>query len=832
VEIDLSGSSETIGEVSSENVSFIDNDEGISLPEVRAVNSVAQVDGTTDLQLGNFLSRPTLIDTYTWSTSDTSGLVKTIQPWYLFLNNSNIKKKIDNFAFVRGTLHVKMVLNGTPFQYGLMRACYYPMMGHTTHKIRDAPTPMDAIVPYSQMHGVYLTPSANAGGTMELPFILNRNWLNLSSAGDVQNMGSLNFVQVYPLSVAVTGGSTIVTIQTFAWMTDVELMCTTSSLSLQGDEYVEGPISGPATALASVASSLTKVPIIGKFARATQIGSQAVGSMARLFGFTNTPVIEPVHGFMPLNGPMLASAHIGTAAQKLTFDPKQELSIDPKLHGCSGEDELAISYLKKRESILAIGSWATSDAVDTNLFSMLVTPAAAKLTNIVDGSSVIQGTRVLPTPLAWLSAMFASWRGSIKIRVKVVCSKFHKGRLKVSFDPKANLSTTNPDINTVYTEIIDIGEQDDVVIEIPYHQATAWLGMSLYKTVSTFFTTGGSLSTLNIDGFCNGTLSIRVLTSLTAPVASSVGLVISIAGGDDLEFANPRNVQFEGDTPPSLLALQGAEKVDLTPTTVVLGSKTAPSADRYGLNFGECISSLRNLLHRSSLRNDILITDLAASSINVVKADLRIMPPSPGFQTYGNAVVSKFLSAGTANAWISPMHPMTYITAPFLGYRGGSTFTITPNTDLLGSLQDLRVVRQTTYNGYNAYQVGATAYTVPDSGSNNARICGQFKNQGKYNSGAAGMAITNTNTNGSLVFNLPDYKIYNFGLVGFSSFGVSGDGTRGQIATAIATISTNATSDLKHALFQIEQCAGPDFMAVYFVCVPTFDIPLYDYTAA
>jgi hypothetical protein len=302
-----------------------------------------------------------------------------IAPWFLFLNNANIRKKIDNYAFIRGKMHVKVMVNGTPFQAGLVRVCYTPLLGFTGPKIRDPPSGSEepTLVPLSQQPGFYITPAANAGGQMELPFFYNKNWLELTNAGIVTGFGTLNFEVYAPLIVAVSGGTTAVTVQVFAWMTEVELMCSTSALALQGDEYDEpqGVVSKPASAVASIASMLTTIPYIGPFARATAIGATAVGNIAKIFGYTNVPVIADVHGMMPMNAPMLASSNIGTAVQKFSLDPKQELSIDPTLHGLKAQDELSLPYIKSKESFLGATSWNTATAVDTLLWVNRVTPS-------------------------------------------------------------------------------------------------------------------------------------------------------------------------------------------------------------------------------------------------------------------------------------------------------------------------------------------------------------------------------------------------------------------------------------------------------------------------
>jgi hypothetical protein len=131
--------------------------------------------------------------------------------------------------------------------------------------------------------------------------------------------------------------------------------------------------------------------------------------------------------------------------------------------------------------------------------------------------------------------MFKHWRGDIIIRMKVVCTKFHKGRLKISYDPRGDISTTDPAENAVYTEILDIGEKDDVELRIPYHQDLPWL--KLDQTLTDNWAPGNALAPR--AGIDNGCLTVRVLTGLTAPVSGIVNLNFFIRGAENFEFANP-----------------------------------------------------------------------------------------------------------------------------------------------------------------------------------------------------------------------------------------------------------------------------------------------------
>lgn len=810
--------------LSSQNVTFIDNEGGVFVDAPLSDNSVAMVDNTDDLSLGAFLARPTLIDTTTWTTSDTTSVKTTLTPWSAFLNNTLIKKKIDNYAFLRGRLHVKIVLNGTPFQYGCVRACYTPLLGFSSSKI-TTPTPFaNALIPYSQQPGFYVYPQANAGGEMVLPFFLHKNWLDITSLSEVNNMGTLNYVIYAPLRVALAGGSTSVTMRTYAWMTDVHLMGSTTKLALQGDEYGNGPISAPATALASMAAMLTKVPVIGRFARATEIGASAISSIATLFGFTNVPVIDNVHGFQPMNGPMLASAHISTQVQKLSLDPKQELSIDPSPHGIGSADELSLAYLKTKESLFATATWNTTDTTGTRLLNVRMNPNQISYLDVLDSVSTIVGAQVYHIPLSYIGALFKHWRGDIIIRMKIVCTKFHKGRLKISYDPIDDISLTDPPENAVYTQILDIGEEDDVELTIPYHQALAWLQNDL--TLTNNWQLGGSLPPR--AGIDNGSLSVRVLTSLTAPASGAVNILFYIRGGDNFEYANPtEHIGYEGSNIiPSFFALQAEDKTNVVAAKYVIGTPTVTLPERYAQNFGECVGSLRNLLHRHTLlATDILTTSNGYKMCNHLRLYKR-MPYTPGYVTASAYNANKIKTVGLAPYVFGPMSHLPYISGMYLGYRGSTNYVVTPSTDSYGFTDSITVSRCTNASSYSSiykFFVFEGGVLAGASEANTQRSINSLKSISET-TGLGGSAITSNRTNASLTFNLPDFNNYNFSLVDPSFYmnGSTIDGTDDQGAIVnILRKNTNTAATDTLSTVQTFAAAGPDFTCINFLCCPT-----------
>jgi len=148
----------------------------------------------------------------------------------------------------------------------------------------------------------------------------------------------------------------------------------------------------------------------------------------------------------------------------------------------------------------------------------------------------------------------------------VVCTKYHKGRLKFAYDPVADISASNPGTNEVYTHILDLGESNELTIEIPYHQALAWL--TINQSQNDDWNPGGALAPN--PNSANGTISVSVFNTLEAPsTPSALYIMCYITAGDDFEFANPQGNVNNGGTSyvPSFFALQGEE----TSVSITLG---------------------------------------------------------------------------------------------------------------------------------------------------------------------------------------------------------------------------------------------------------------------
>jgi hypothetical protein len=104
---------------------------------------------------------------------------------------------------------------------------------------------------------------------------------------------------------------------------------------------------------------------------ASQIGAKTVASVASALGFSNPPVIEDTKPIKNQGIPQLAAPEISYPVEKLTIDPKNELTVDPAVLGLPNHDELSLHHLASKEAYVCTFSWSTADLSDALLLARL-----------------------------------------------------------------------------------------------------------------------------------------------------------------------------------------------------------------------------------------------------------------------------------------------------------------------------------------------------------------------------------------------------------------------------------------------------------------------------
>lgn len=803
---------EKISNEVAENITFSEV-EGEKIDYSSLLDSTIDEDDDSIATLGNYLKRPVLIDTFTWTQTPMALSPKSMYPWPLFFTDSKIRAKVQNFARIRSKLHIKFVLNASPFFYGAIRVAYFPCKT----AFNGVGDPYE-LVPASQTPGVWLTPQDMSTADLTLPFLCPSNWLNANSLTDYNNMGVLKFYVYSQLQSANGASGASITISTYAWAEDFEVAGPTASITLQAKPIPDessGKISSVAGKAADVAGMLKKVPVIGSYASAAEFGARAVGKVAAMFGLSNAPNVSDVAPYQPKAFHAFANCETSMPVDKLAIDPKNEVVVDNRVAGTDSVDPLAFSNFC-RESYFGQATWTTAMAPETNIATLGVTPAISMDT---------PGTKVIThyhTPLSYVARMFGKWRGSLIFRFKVINTKYHKGRLRLSWDPIGDLTGISDSETCCFTRIVDLEEENDIEFEVPYKALNVWLRTGFINRP--YWNTSEASATA-VD--CNGFLSIKVQNILSAPTGSgTVQVLFFVRPGADFQFSVPNDLPSKF----SPLPIQASPVVD--------GSSNKKGEHLTEITVGENIASLRPLLHRVSFSNrQFLGRPLTANNTYHLPGTVNttnIISRTPPWFGYSNATMNyadSLLSPGTPLGfnW-SVTHPMNWVLAAFAGYRGSVVVHVNLNAGgNVARIESASLAREPAPlmidNKNNSNGRTSVWGILPSTFARDPTVV--LNGYARYPTGQRGLTMTKEITQSALSCVSPQYANSRFSVKSpyrcdveyTNTFDLSYWYDNFRLDTTFCT-NVQPTASTPYPYADVYYSAGVDFQPVFFVCTP------------
>lgn len=549
--------------------------------------------------LQDFMSRPVLIDSTTWVIGTTPSF--PLYPWSDFFGDRRVENRLTNFKNLRCKLKVRILINGTPFHYGRMMISYLPLSYYDECDI-VAPTTFGGFCEASQRNKTFLNPTCQQGVEYTLPFFWHENTLDITERDWIQ-MGRLDFTAIAPLQHA-NNAVDPVTITTYVWAEDVEFNVPTTvnipGLAAQsgkgGTEIDEanakGTISKPASAAAKTMASLAVIPSLRPYALASSMALQGIGNLAKLMGYSRPTETKTPDRMKPTLGGSFAVCNVPDLVQKLTVDELNELTIDPRISGIGPDDPLNIQQIASVEAFLTQFTWAQSAAPGDHLYNVRVSPELNQLTG---------AAQVHFTPMAFLCQFFNQWTGKLKFRFQFVASAYHRGRVRITYDPSYNDAPTEH--NLAYSTVIDISEESDFIIEVGQVQPRSTLILN-----HDIANRAGSTTPYNTyESGSNGVLSMYVLNELTTPnsvSAHDILVNVFVSAGDDFELFNPGGAFMaycakpqSGDAGTSIDSICAPD----IPKSKVLCSGTTNRPNLNRIHYGESITSMRTLLRRYNL---------------------------------------------------------------------------------------------------------------------------------------------------------------------------------------------------------------------------------------
>jgi hypothetical protein len=722
------------GEQSDGNVneSLIANVENLSdvagdVPDVKDAGWAMSVPtfSSVPVELGDFLQRPVSI--FSFTTAPGTKAVQTIDPWSLYFNAPSVRAKLKNFAFIRATLNVRIAVAGTPFHALQAIVTYVPQpssneiadryargvwttrdsrpawmsqgLGAKVMQVRDN-MPLDITIPF-----VHCVPAAA---------LWRRGQTTAITAGQsydsIPQMGRLCIHSPAAL-VDVAPVPTNVSWYIYAHLSDVELGCPTKTvveLTTESDERKVGPVEKASASMAEVASGL--VPVFGIYAKASSVALGALSKVSSLFGWS-----YPIMNTEPQrikNEPYQNAAHVSgySLGQKISLDPKHELTVDPRIGGVN-VDELALEHLCSIPSYITTFQWSTSGTSAIPKMKLPVYPKLAWWSGSVGTSETI------PTATGFAAMPFRYWRGKIHFRFDVICTQFHRGKLAFVFEPNVQqnvlIDSSGLQLNKQFLCTLDIQESQSIEICVDWASSLPWLRCDHTALISN----GNLVIDSARQEWYNGYISVYPMVQLQGPDVETISINVYMKSSD-MHFN-----YFQPGLLPTLSLQSDEQREDHT--CIMINPCGASTKSLNDMNFGESVVSLRPLLKRFSVIRQYQ-ADVPTTGTSCIKIFDQIYPPlEPRFG----------MSVQTPEPLL-----LNYLRMAFMGMRGSMRFRITGRHVDLQTLSAIRVEQEPPNDTYTN---------------------GIFANS-QITHSARGSLMFVPHTNGGIEFELPFYSALYF----------------------------------------------------------------------
>lgn len=750
------------------NIGFVEPPQEQCCEQVFTAEDIASLlPKSNDAPLGEFFARPLKIFATTWSAS--APVTFSIQPWYLFFNSPRVANRMTNFKLLKCNLKIKIVCNGNSFYMGRAMVSWNPYSAddnYFRYDDADAAVVFAHSVRLSQRQHVMLDPSQSTGGEIICPFLWQNDFIDVPRMPtDTAQIGTLNCQTLVPLSLItepVAGSVNPVAITIYAWAENVEVGgLTVEDMSLltpqSGSSEYGGKVSSIASSIAVAASRWVKAPFIAPYALATAMAANTVADIAKLFGFSKPCIVEDPLRIRPTNIASLATCIGNDGSNKLTVDPKQEVSVDPRLMGLNGEDQMDIVSIASRNSLVAKFDWDFTDVYGTLLYTSLVDPCINHRVSDADG-------RIFMPACCGVTLPFKYWSGTLEFTFEVVATAYHRGRIAIVYDPHRTPLALESNVN--YNYIVDISEARKFSIKIGNTQTQCLRKHFEPYTSGQFFSVfcrGGhgpvGITPTQISsagGIGNGLLSVFVINDLTASNTTTAGakILMYVRACEDFRVYSPNADLYKYQY---LLPQSGIEPISTVttvaehPTFHVEVRNSDPGLSK--IFIGENILSIRTILKRyvHYLSHYVPMT----VSTNLIYFEHAIYP-----LMYMNAVDTIHTSAALVPINYVGHSYISYYRPAFAAIRGGTRWKVVPTKapNVAGGISTLSVTLMD--DAITNLPVEQLVTQSPDGTPYSHLVANRYTHEGEVLSVAS--------TNPTLEFEVPFYTAYRF-VIGSSS---------------------------------------------------------------
>ncbi len=579
-------------------------------------------------EIQQFLCRYTDLTTWTLSSTDTQiTVLQTIDPWALFLADSNVSPKTDHFAYIRGTIEVMFDVAVPGSCYGLyaitaLPTGYYNPEGYTGS--------LPVLRPYNCLqtdHHALIDIANSDNLSFQLPFLWPYDYAALPTGPAQSWMVSLTCLS--PVGTSIPGGVATGHIKVFARLVEGYEMVIPTRQGRGDDDPFSGnnpdnwtnepaeaalamankaggkvakvagavssarknkTVSKTANTVKKYADMASKIPIIGPYASAVSAVAGSVSDFASWLGFTRENAeARPIH---------VAHRSITNVANTDGEDPSNmaalcidnSISIDPGTVGFPSDDCSSFASLFSRWTLINNFAWSDTATTGTILFSIPVTPG------YFHGSDTVWNMN----PMAYVGQAFNYWRGDLEYMIYIPVSKLHRGTVQFIWEPmNYSVSASNP-TNVSRNQIHDVSTGRQVIVGVGYAREKPCLS---YVPMP-----DGSTTIIPID-YTNGFLTCRVVNSLMSQNSGTTVQISVFVRSKNMHFGMPADTQIFYNSvsgqvfanPLESLTYQGALGDEDTSVPQLYQLVPESSYPLTEILWGEDIQSVRVLMQKPTM---------------------------------------------------------------------------------------------------------------------------------------------------------------------------------------------------------------------------------------
>lgn len=585
-----------------------------------AINSFASLGTMDDLRsqetsIQDFMLKPFFTTDTSWTTS----LTANTQVFSVNVNdlisilNSYFTNKVQGFALYRGTIVVHLKINAMPFQQGRLLLHFLP--NYVQRIALDSS--------FVAMHNSNLALKTQQPGieldcrdtecVFEIPYVSPTNWVKAvqpsqGATSEYYDWGTMFVTVLSPLMATGDAGVVEVDTSMYCYFKNFELCGPTVPQSGNGGKLKKfknesvnresetvsshGAVSTALSLASQAADSLTAIPMISAIAEPVSWALRVASGVASVFGWSK-PLNKSSTGYVSRAYNKYAATSDGDDTSYNLGLLHDNAILMTDINSIYPEDEMSTRFLYGVESWIGTTTspWTLTTTSGTSLFSFPISPNACQVTSSLTYGTHTAGYSMGP-PFNYLSHFFQFWRGSIKLKFKVIKTDFHSGRLQLTFTPTGYGTITHPTLTTAnlaMREIIDIRTGNEFEFTFPWYVATNYLPVTQPS----------------------GYVDLIVLNELKGPasVSPTVNIMVYATAGEDFELAGPGMIfnNVTNGTSYYPFSPQCGEEVspqsgeEMIISEKVGGQGTTKNSTVHCLHsMGELFTSVKQLLNRQS----------------------------------------------------------------------------------------------------------------------------------------------------------------------------------------------------------------------------------------